>query len=594
MDTTSEKLLQGHPKDGSNFFKALQRSASKTKFTHELYRLFFVSPDKKKTTDAIKTERSETPFVQYQGKTIRKIQISILKPFGPKLYDTTLMASSWLEKRANIIHHSTRAKNIRRQLILKSGAKVDASTLADNERLIRELPYIEDAYIRVIPVMGYPSMVDLVLQVKDQFSWGINMDLSSLKSADFELYNKNLYGMGHQFNNSIHLDSDQEQKFGYSGEYYIKNLAGTYLNTGLSYQNTYEKEVVQLDVTKKFETFNTRNAGGLTLSRTMKSDRINKKDPIISEIPLDYNYANIWLAQAFKLPSPTAFTRRKLTIATGLSARKFFNRPIVSPEKNQFFLNKTLFLTTLSLSQVQYYKSNLIYNFGRTEDVPFGHLLQLMTGYEKNEFYDRTYVGVNFEKAFHINRKRSYLMHCLSLGGYFHNDRFEQGVLMEQSRFVSRLRKLGRYRFRNFIESTYILGIRRLEGEYIDLNNGYGIRGFRSKTTRGNQRLSLKLESVIFTPYMLGGFRFAFFPFADMGIIGSNHKIIFTQKYYYGMGFGIRLRNENLVFKTIQLRLAFYPKAPTDFNTTTFRLSGEARARFNNFNTGKPSTLEYR
>ena len=47
-----------------------------------------------------------------------------------------------------------------------------------------------------------------------------------------------------------------------------------------------------------------------------------------------------------------------------------------------------------------------------------------------------------------------------------------------------------------------------------------------------------------------------------LGVIGSNKQLIFTQNYYSGLGLGLRLHNENLVFKTFQLRLAFYPFHP--------------------------------
>lgn len=594
LDTISEKLKDEDRRDASDFYNALKRTADKTRLTRELYRLFFVSPDKRDPTDVIKSEQSETPFIQYQGKTIRKIKILILQPFGAKLYDTTLVASTWFEKTANRIHHSSRKSNIRKQLHIKPGDKVDASSLAENERLIRDLPYIEDAYIRVIPVSGTANLVDLEIQTKDQFSWGINFNVSSARSGNVELFNNNLYGLGHQLNNNIHLDSDEDQQFGYTGQYYIKNIGGRFVNSGFTYQNTFQKEVIQFDLIKEFESFYTKYAGGLSISRTLRTESININDPIKSETPLNFNYANLWFGRSFRLKSPTLFTRRKLVLAGRISGRYFFDLADEEP-KNLFFLNSTQYLASISLSQTQYFKSNLIYNFGRTEDIPYGHLIQLIAGYQEKELSQGgTYLGFNFEKAFHRTKSRSYLYNRFSLGGFLRKKKFEQAVLMGETKFVSRIRKLGRYRFRNFGSLSYMLGIRRIPGEFIDLNNGNGIRGFKSDLARGNQRLHLNMESVAFSPHMMGGFLFAYFTFADIGIIGSNKRSIFTQDYYYGMGVGIRLRNENLVFKTIQLRFALYPDAPSDFKYGVFRLSGEIRPSFNDFNSGQPQILEYR
>ena len=42
---------------------------------------------------------------------------------------------------------------------------------------------------------------------------------------------------------------------------------------------------------------------------------------------------------------------------------------------------------------MKYYKANLIYDFGRTEDIPTGLMLSLTTGYEKSEFDNYGYIA---------------------------------------------------------------------------------------------------------------------------------------------------------------------------------------------------------
>lgn len=214
-------------------------------------------------------------------------------------------------------------------------------------------------------------------------------------------------------------------------------------------------------------------------------------------------------------------------------------------------------------------------------------------GYEDREYSHRLYLGFDFQNASYVRKTRSYFFNRIAIGGFFDSKRFEQGSLIAQSKFFSRIRKLGALRFRNFGDLKYTLGIRRFPEEFITINNKNGIRGFKSEEVMGNQKLNLNLETVVFTPYMIGGFKFAFYTFGDLGIIGSNQTQIFKGDYYYGLGFGVRLHNENLVFKTIQLRLAFYPKAPSDFQSTAFRLSGEERPRFNDFKVGQPEVVPY-
>jgi hypothetical protein len=83
------------------------------------------------------------------------------------------------------------------------------------------------------------------------------------------------------------------------------------------------------------------------------------------------------------------------------------------------------------------------------------------------------------------------------------------------------------------------------------------------------------------------------FSFFDLGIIGSNKKMIFTQDYYAGLGMGIRIRNENLVFKTILIRLAYYPNHPADMGGVGFILEEQSRTRFYSFQPRKPEPIVF-
>ena len=70
----------------------------------------------------------------------------------------------------------------------------------------------------------------------------------------------------------------------------------------------------------------------------------------------------------------------------------------------------------------------------------------------------------------------------------------------------------------------------------------------------GNTRMVLNVETVLFTPYEPLGFKMAFFTFFDAGLLGY-HDNVFKNDPYFALGFGVRVRNERLVFRTLQLRL---------------------------------------
>jgi hypothetical protein len=78
-----------------------------------------------------------------------------------------------------------------------------------------------------------------------------------------------------------------------------------------------------------------------------------------------------------------------------------------------------------------------------------------------------------------------------------------------------------------------------------------------------------------------------------MGIIGSNNKCIFDESYYSGIGIGLRLHNENLVFETFRLRLAFYPFAPNDMQAIGFLLDEQSKQKFISLEPTAPAPIKF-
>jgi len=592
-DTINNNLRGDTLKESRKFYKKIKSKAYKNKITKELYGLFFVSPTKDEVVSDKKREQSGQAFLPYQGKRINKVIVDVIPPFKPNFLDTLQKTRIWLEKSANRLHNTSSRSHIKKILYLQEGDTLDAFNTAEDERLIRNLPYIKDAQFIVIPVMGSAELVDLYLLVKDQFSWGFDIDVGSLTSTSVELYNRNLYGRGHEIRSGFEYNSSKDQQWGYIASYKIQNIRHSHISTGITFSNNYKRSLIELSLKRRFETYMTKYAGGLTLSKTMHSNKINSNDPILNEEPLDFDYASGWIGRSYKLKSKKKLAKTQLFSTIGYSSLNFFERPRVKEDLNKFFHNKSLYLASLTLNQTQYFKSNLIYNFGRTEDIPYGYLMQITAGFEDREFSYRRYLAFEYQRATHFYKTKAYLFTKLAIGGYFDRDHYEQGNLIIQNKFISRLRKSGRYRFRNFVELNYSLGIRRFPEEFITLNTPTGIRGFKSLEATGTQRLTLKLEHMTFTPFIEGGFRFAFFNFVDVGTIGSNQNQPFKNRAYYGAGLGIRLTNENLVFKTIELRFAIYPKAPHDFSSPQYGISGEDRPKFSNFSVDRPKTIDF-
>jgi hypothetical protein len=247
----------------------------------------------------------------------------------------------------------------------------------------------------------------------------------------------------------------------------------------------------------------------------------------------------------------------------------------------------------LTFTQRRFVQDQLIYSYGIVEDIPEGFKNEIVYGFDANEFGNRHYIHLFLSNGnFLINRK-GYLYMSAGIGGYFNGLEHEQGQIQGNISFISRQINAGRKRFRLFVRSNYTLGIRRFEIENLDLVRHNNIRGFSSKEAIGKQRLSMDLEYVLFLRREFYRFNMAVFGFTDIGIIGSNKKLIFTEDYYSGLGLGLRLHNENLVFKTIQLRLAFYPFHPKDMGFVGFILNEQLKKSFYSFEPTAPMPLNF-
>ena len=69
--------------------------------------------------------------------------------------------------------------------------------------------------------------------------------------------------------------------------------------------------------------------------------------------------------------------------------------------------------------------------------------------------------------------------------------------------------------------------------------------------------------------------------------------MIFSNRLYSGIGAGIRLRNEKLVFNTFQIKFTFYPAAPAGSDKEYISASGEKKLKPDYFFTSAPEIIDF-
>jgi len=570
------------------FYDSLEVKANRHKVTKWLYDYMISS-----TKDTINKElESYEYYKSFKNKTIGTITIKSMEVFGPDFNDTSKTTNIWIEKMANKMHSKSNLNVIRKNLWLREGQTFYPDLIMDNERLLRSLPYLQDVRFIIKPRIGNRKIVDILILTKDVFSFGLSGSIGNINKGEIGISDKNILGIGHEIGLTLFGHTEKKPHLGLEAFYAINNVKGNFINFSAGYANNYIRNEFFISLERDFLRPQSVYAGGLTALRSFRSQIISLNATVTSD-SLNYIFLDGWYGRRLKLGINPNDSRFQMTIAGRIRYTSFYDRPPVDVENNQFFANSTFYLGSLSFSSRSYIRDYRVYSYGITEDIPKGYLHELVFGYDNNEFGNRWYSHLFFSTGNLFKQQSFYLYTSLGIGSFWNHSKVEQGMLDIKVNFISPLLDIWNIKARQFIKLNYTLGINRFEIEDLSLRNRIGIRGFGSNIEKGKQRLTLNVENVFFQKKSILKFQTAIFSFLDMGIVGPANQTIFNQNYFAGIGLGLRIRNENLIFKTVQIRLAYYPNHPSDINSIGFILDEVPKTRFYTFQPRGPEPLRF-
>lgn len=565
------------------FYDSLKAKASKYPLTRKLYDLVIIAPDSVNIKEI--TGASDAKYLNFSGKKIRNITIQRLDVFGTNINNPASEDMKKVENILNKTHGNTNEKIIRNNLLFEEGDTISPLTLSDNERILRQLSYIDDARIIIIPVSE--DEVDILVLTKDVYSIGGTFDFKGIKKGSVSLFDRNIFGMGHELGVEIPFDADSVDSPGFGAHYLIDNLFKTFINLNIFYFNGLGRNSYGFILDRNLISAASKYAGGISVRRMYTTEDL---DTLPSPEPLKYNLQDYWFERSFLIDKDAV---SRIIFGVRYKNNNVFERPFILPDSYYQYQDYRIFLGSAAFSLQKYYKANLIYNYGRTEDIPYGGLFKLTVGREKNEFRNRTYLGAEISIG-QSTKSIGYFYGSVASGSFLSGKQTEQGILSLKMNYVSNIVSLGKHMNRNFIYLDYTRGFDRNTDEYLFFNRGNGFSGFKNDSINGKKRLSVSLESVLFSPLNLYGFRFAFFGFADLSFLSGTNEVIRDGYHLASIGVGLRIRNDNMVFNTFQLRVGFFPNPPLYSRINNLVLSGEQLLSPNNFDTGPPSIIPFR
>ncbi|MEO0330268.1 MAG: hypothetical protein AAF223_01080, partial [Bacteroidota bacterium] len=559
------------------------------------------------TNTSKEKQRSRSTSSDYTGKYVGHIYFKQIDIFGPSVTDTARQAASKLSRFYNGIHINTHEQVLKNNLLLKKGDAISPDRLADNERIIRSLRFIRDARLIVQPRADDSDTIDLLLITEDVIPYTFDASPEGFIEGDVEVTNVNILGTGHELSNAIIIEPNESPQVGYEGRYRIPNVRGSFIEGELRYRYTMGDHIRSVALNRRFVVPDIRYAGGIDISY----NRLTTLDPWVNSyqildtfsrfenIPfIRYGLFNqdYWLGRSFGVRNFDDRTR--LIAATHYNRQRFFERPQVAADANPAFHHRDLLIFGVGFSRRYYTTETLVYTYGRTEDIPIGQLAEIIAGPEYGEFYNRYYTGALYSRGGFIP-SLGYVSASVNWGGFWRNNSLEDGVFRFQLNSFSYMVHRRRTRYRIFLKADYTRGVNRTQNidfrfGLITLSDEEGIRGLGGSVLEGNERLAVSLEAVAYPPVNFYSFRMACFVFADAGVIAQSGENFFRNPSYQGLGFGFRVRNENLAFKTFQIRLAFYPRTPADESWFGFQIGSIPIPDFLDFDVRKPQVFRFR
>ncbi len=556
----------------------IDTSRYKSKLARTINDIFSYSPKK------VLTEKRVDD--RYDGYVVDSVIIVRMPPFDDNAKSRFMR---WTYRAANNLHVLTRESRIRKMLMIGPGDRFDISEVTRNEVLIRGQSFIDDVSIVAEP-SGIKGHVVVTVYVSDNFSLGGEFEYNGHDDSELSIYENNFLGTGNTLKVTDYFNFP-ERRFAKYGDISHKfhNFLGTFveITSTLGYGDRGDYFKVHNKILRPYLK-PTDWAGGVNQDFSRSMDDIVSMD---STIRVTRNIVSAWAGASFKVaPKETSvyFNMR-------YEYRYFIDGPFVNRWVNRYYHNNTSLLFTLGVYREHFYRGNLIYGFGRTEDIPYGFKAELLGGYSWGRYDDIPYVGAR-AAAGHLTHL-GYIYANAQCGSYLMGEysRYNQMITRLDMLYFTNLLPLKRgYNLRQFMRAGVTIGANMMigDGQNITFDGDYKLRDISMGDIVGTTRMFISPETVLFSPWHILGFRFSLYSYLDSGTLGFNNNP-FKNEFYSAIGLGIRVRNEKLSFSAIQLRFSVMLKGAPAMSSQYLKISHEQRLNGNRFIPGEPDFVKF-
>lgn len=548
--------------------------------------------------------KNELRFTKFKGKIINQIQVNSVSYETP-LNDTMTSADKIKRAVEEAVYTSTTNKTMLKNLFFSVGDTLYPYLIADNEKFLRELAFIQDARIVASIDPTDTGGVIMNIQWKDIFPFGGSANIGSIQSFNAEINHNNLFGLGDKIQINALYDLDRRPLAATGFEYIKRNLLGTFLNVTIGYDkikpafNSGRREEYaryikgDLPLVSPYHSF----TGGFEFGKYESNNTYNTRLPYQQVYKYAYGIMDGWMGiniGAGLRIKDNLQTRLRKFVSFRAVSKRFSEIPDTANIKyNIQYSNIDAGLIAFNIFKQEYYHTSFIYGFGRNEDVPEGYSFSVVSGITQRNLRARPYIGIDYERDY-FTGQQNYTNFILKFGGYLYKGSVEDVSLLSSVNYFTAIKKLSNPKWskRNFIQISATQQLNTILNEPLYLRSEYGIPTFKNDTIQAATRVSFNLESVYYNRVKYYGFSFAPFIFVNSSYIKLIGEEIQKGSIYTALGLGCRTRNENLVFGTIELKAYYYPRTISNMTPLNVSLTTGLKFRYNSQLIRKPDFVQ--
>ncbi len=537
--------------------------------------------------------KNESPFTKYKGKIINQIQVNSVSyeiPFN----DTMPSSKKIIRAVEEALYNSTTNKTMLKNLFFNTGDTLYPYLIADNEKFLRELAFIQDARIVASIDPADSNGVIMNIEWKDIFPFGGSGNIGSIESFNAEINHNNIFGLGDKIQINALYDLDRRPLAATGFEYIKRNFMGSFLNLTFgidkikpAFNSGRREEYARyikgdLPLVSPYHSF----TGGFEFGTYASSNTYNTRLPYQHMYKYAYGMMDGWMGiniGAGLRVKDNLQTRLRKFISFRAMSKRFSEIPDTANIKyNIHYSNIDAGLVALNIFKQEYYHTSYIYGFGRNEDVPEGYSFSVVSGLTQRNTKTRPYLGIDYERDY-FSEQKNYTNFILKLGGYLHNGSLEDISFLSAVNYFTTLKKLSNPKWskRNFVQISATQQVNTILNEPLYLRSEYGIPTFKNDNIQAATRVSCNIESVYYNMVKYYGFSFAPFMFVNSSYIKLIGEVIEKGSIYTALGLGCRTRNENLVFGTIELKAYYYPRTISNMTPLNVSITTGLRFRYN-------------